>query len=60
MNLTATNKKGMVKVVLGCKHKWEILKQFNFLANADSKRPHKIVYILTCSKCGKIKKVRIK
>lgn len=43
--------------MLFCKHKWKILKQINQYA-PGAELPYKITYILTCDKCGKIKKVK--
>lgn len=41
-----------------CKHKWEIIKQVDIYRGGE--RPIEIVYLLCCTECGKIKKVRIK
>ena len=43
--------------MLFCKHKWRILREINKYA-PNAELPYKIIYILTCDKCGKIKKVR--
>lgn len=43
--------------MLFCKHKWRILREINKYA-PNAELPYKITYILTCDKCGKIKKVK--
>lgn len=40
-----------------CKHKWSILKIINVRNEFGWE---KTVYLLSCEKCGKIKKVKIK
>ena len=42
--------------MLFCKHKWRILREINKYA-PNAELPYKIIFILTCDKCGKIKKV---
>lgn len=43
--------------MLFCKHKWKILKQIDKYA-PGAEFPYRIIFILTCDKCGKIKKVK--
>lgn len=41
-----------------CKHKWEVIRQVNIYCGGE--RPCRIIYLLCCTNCGKIKKVRIR
>lgn len=41
-----------------CKHKWEVIRQIDIYRGSEY--PYRIIYLLCCTECGKIKKVRIK
>lgn len=43
---------------LFCCHKWEVFSNTEIYAN--SKLPTRVIIILICSKCGKLKKIEIK
>ena len=43
-----------------CRHEWEILQKVSFYQESNSELPHRIAYLLSCKKCGKLKQVEIK
>lgn len=47
-----------IRKLLGlCIHRWEIIERHHLMESSDS-LPHGVVFVLQCSHCGDIKKVR--
>lgn len=44
---------------LTCRHNWKELKHMNVYMN-DEEIPYSRVYLLVCTKCGKLKQVKMK